>query len=130
MESKKRKQWWQARQQQLLQLAWVAGEDGMRCRGDVVEKQGWPAAMAGRRGTEVADGGRGGQGKKRQRRQRRAWLRAAGSDEKVREEGEEGAVEATTEEGYGQLEAAMIVVEEERRWWPGRGGSGVRQGLR
>ncbi|RWW68362.1 hypothetical protein BHE74_00024105 [Ensete ventricosum] len=70
---------------------------------------------AGRRGIEVADGGRGDRGKKRQR----AWLRqkrlrreggsggparaaTAGSDKEAREEGEEGAAGEATKEGYGR----------------------------
>ncbi|RWW41587.1 hypothetical protein BHE74_00052915 [Ensete ventricosum] len=65
-------------------------------------------------------------------KRRRQWglarVAAAGSSEEAREEGEEGAARATAEEGYGQLDATAVVVEEERRWLPGReGGSEVRR---
>ncbi|RZR79940.1 hypothetical protein BHM03_00005818 [Ensete ventricosum] len=65
---------------------------------------------------------------KRRRQRGLARVAAAGSSEEAREEGEEGAARATAEEGYGQLDATAVVVEEERRWLPGReGGSEVRR---
>ncbi|RRT73052.1 hypothetical protein B296_00016047 [Ensete ventricosum] len=60
MESRKRKQRQQVRQQQWRRrFTWVTGEDGMGSREKVVEKHGWSATVAGRRGTEVAEGRKG-----------------------------------------------------------------------
>ncbi|RRT43850.1 hypothetical protein B296_00027507 [Ensete ventricosum] len=114
----------------------------MGSRGEIVEKQGWPRRWQGGEEQrwpaeeEVAEGrkDRGGLGYGGSDWEENEAMgssegcdsgRAVGSGEEAREEGEEGVIGATTEEGYGQLEVVAGVVKEERRWWPGRGGSGV-----
>ncbi|RWV96049.1 hypothetical protein GW17_00041273 [Ensete ventricosum] len=133
MESRKRKQRQQVRQQQWRRrFTWVTGEDGMGSREKVVEKHGWSAIVAGRRGTEVAEGrkGIGGLGCNEEGLgyDRSGWEgsdegcgsgRAARSGKEAREEAEEGAAGAATEEGYGRLEAAVG-----EQWGPASGNSG------
>ncbi|RZR72437.1 hypothetical protein BHM03_00013409 [Ensete ventricosum] len=135
MESRKRKQRQQVRQQQWRRrFTWVTGEDGMGSREKVVEKHGWSATVAGRRGTEVAEGrkGIGGLGCSEEGLgyDRSGWEgsgegcgsgRAARSGEEAKEEAEEGAAGAATKEGYGRLEAAAAAGEQ---WGPAGGNSG------